>query len=424
MNRVKLPGTIFQVFPPILKMSNGKLSIDADWLEALQLYLESFERVIFACPIGQDGPDSGLRNCRPVDSLPSWADNLEIVPLPKAYKAQDFVRHFSSTRKLLRHYIKNAQYIEFSPSFLVGDWAGLACYEAMKLRRPYVISADVVYSERMLFKLQDKPTWKRWIKEVTSIQIFDKYYQRILKQSALAFFQGQDVYNEYASFCRNPHQIYHVTISKDEQITTAELEQKIAKLTSGCPLNISYAGRLTSIKAPLDWVRALHRAIDHGVTLQAIWLGDGSLLAEARALAETLGISQHIDFAGFVADKGRVLKTLKTSDIFLFCHKSRESPRCLIEALGSGCALLGYEGEYPKSLTKLHGGALLVPIEDWKALGDSIIKLDMDRDGLATLIRSAYKTGMLYEKEAAYMYRINTIKDFYTELQPWLTDKS
>ncbi|MGB3201293.1 MAG: glycosyltransferase [Nodosilinea sp.] len=423
MNQDKFPGTIFQVFPPVIRESGGELSIDIDLVEALQLYLESFERVILACPVGRDGPDSSLKNCIPIDSLPAWASNLEIVPLPEAYKIRDFARHFSNTRKLLRHHIQNAQYLEFFPCSLVGSWAGLACYEAMQLGRPYVVLADIVYHERMLFALQDKPFWKRWIKEKISINLFKKYHQHILKQSSLAILRGQEVYDEYASFCHRPHQIYHVTIAREDKIPTSLLEQKIAKLMSGRPLNISYAGRLIPIKGPLDWVRALHKAIDHNVDIRSVWLGDGSLLAEAQALAETLGISQYIDFAGFVTDKNQLLKTLRESDIFLFCHKSRESPRCLIEALGSGCALVGYEGEYPKDLTETHGGALLVPVEDWEALGDLIIELDRDRSRLATLIRSAYKTGTFYEKEAAYMHHINLIRDFYSKLYPHLTNK-
>lgn len=423
MNQDKFPGTLFQVYPPVLKKTGGELSIDIDLVEALQLYLESFERVVLASPIGQDGPDSGLKNCRPVSSLPSWARNLEIVPLQQAYKIQNFARHFSDTRKLLRHHIQNAQYLEFFPCSLVGSWAGLACYEAMQLGRPYVVLADIVYHERMLFALQDKPFWKRWIKEKVSIKIFKKYHEHILRRSGLALFRGQEVYDEYASFCHRPHQIYHVTVAQEDKITPPLLEQKIAELISGRPLKISYAGRLIPIKGPLDWVQALHKAIDHNVDLQAVWLGDGSLITETKTLAESLGISQHINFAGFVSDKDQLLRRLKETDIFLFCHKSRESPRCLIEALGSGCALVGYEGEYPKGLTETHGGALLVPVEDWEALGDLIIDLDRDRGRLANVIRSAYKTGTFYEKETAYMHHINLIRDFYSKLYSHSTNK-
>ncbi|MEM7064222.1 MAG: glycosyltransferase [Cyanobacteria bacterium P01_B01_bin.77] len=415
---MKSPGMILQVFPSIIKEIEGDLFIDVDWADALKLYTENFDKVVFACPIStitQDNPDSGLKNCRPINQLPQWASKLEVLPLPYAYKFHRFIYHKSSVRKILRDYIRKASYLEFSPSSLIGDWATLASTEAIKMKRPYVISGDIVYPERMRFSIQDQSKWKRYIKEYSSIKPFEKKYSTILKNAGLAFFQGQDVYDEYSPLPKVSHQIYHVTMTKEERISSSQLEHQITELKQGRALKICYAGRAGALKGPLDWIYALDAAIKSGVNLEATWIGDGSLLAEMQSLAQKLNITEHIQFTGFVSERKKLLKILSESDIFLFCHKTRESPRCLLEALGSGCALIGYEGVYPEGLVKTYGGGLFTPINDWEGLSQLLVNMNSDRIQLSQLIQNAYRSGELHDRDTAYMNRINLIKQFYSE---------
>lgn len=413
-----LSGMMLQVFPSIIKESEGELFIDVDWADALKLYLENFNKVVFACPISKNvdnRPDSGLKNCRPISQLPSWASSLEILPLPDAYRFHDFLRNYSSVRKTLREYIKKADYLEFSPSSLIGDWATFACIEAISMKRPYVISGDVIYPERMRFSIQNQSLWKRYTKELTMIKPFEKIYSNILKNADLAFFQGKDVFNEYSPLPKESHQIYHVTMTQEEHISSSQLEHQITYLKKGAPLKICYAGRAAALKGPLDWIRAINMAVKNGVNLEATWIGDGSLLTEMKSLSEELGVADNIRFAGFVSDRQKLLDILRQSDIFLFCHKTRESPRCLLEALGAGCALVGYKGDYHEGLIKPHGGGLFVPIEDWEGLAQLLINLNSDRTQLSKLIYNAYKSGSLYDRDTAYMYRINLVKQFYSD---------
>ena len=415
---MKHSRTILQVFPSIVKEIKGELFIDVDWSDALRFYAENFDQVIFACPVSKsihDTPDSGLKNCKSVDQLPQWASKLEILPLPYAYKLNRFVFYKSRVRKILREYIQKASYLEFSPSSLIGDWAALASLEAIKMKCPYVISGDIVYSERMRFNIQSQPLWKRYVKEYSSIKPFEKAYSTILKNADLAFFQGQDVYDEYSPLPKTSHKIYHVTMTKEERIGSSQLEWQTTHLKQGQALKICYAGRAEALKGPLDWIYAINAAIKSGVNLEATWVGDGSLLGEMKSLSQKLNIAENIRFTGFVSNRIMLLKILSESNIFLFCHKTRESPRCLLEALGSGCALVGYEGVYPEGLVKTHGGGLFAPIDNWEGLSQLLVNINSDRIQLSQLIQNAYKSGELYDRDTAYMNRINLIKQFYSE---------
>ena len=106
-----------------------------------------------------------------------------------------------------------------------------------------------------------------------------------------------------------------------------------------------------------------------------------------------------------------IMQTLKNSDIFLFCHKTPESPRCLVEALVSGCPLVGYGSAFPKDLVAQRGGGQFAAVGDWRELVNIVKKLDKNREKLGELIQSASATGRLYERDATMQHRIDLIKE-------------
>jgi glycosyltransferase involved in cell wall biosynthesis len=158
-------------------------------------------------------------------------------------------------------------------------------------------------------------------------------------------------------------------------------------------LRVCYAGRVESAKAPLDWVRAIHEARSRGAPVHAVWLGDGSLLGDMSREIERLGLTSAIETPGFIADRDRVIATIRDADLMLFTHIEPESPRVLIEALMSACPIIGYERPHPSDLISVHGGGVLTPLGDWHALGAALATLARDRPRLADLIRRAWSDG-------------------------------
>jgi glycosyltransferase involved in cell wall biosynthesis len=139
------------------------------------------------------------------------------------------------------------------------------------------------------------------------------------------------------------------------------------------------------------------------------------MLPALRAKAQERGISDNVHFPGLVSDRGRLLKTMRQSDIFLYCHKTRESARCLGEALASGCPLVGYASDYSTELVSHHGGGRFASISDWGGLAGIIQHLDRNRNELRDLIRRAARSGRLYDREKMMQKRVDLIKKY---LQP------
>jgi len=104
------------------------------------------------------------------------------------------------------------------------------------------------------------------------------------------------------------------------------------------PTRLLMVGRMSVQKNPLVAIRAL------GLLRMIPWkcaiLGDGPLLAGARAEAERLGIADRIDFPGW-ASAAEVSRVMQASEILLMPSLSEGLPMVAIEALTRGLALVG-----------------------------------------------------------------------------------
>jgi glycosyltransferase involved in cell wall biosynthesis len=405
-----MAGRLLEVLPSVARKVDGELELDVDFCETLELCLEHFDHVSVACPVTKDNKDSGLRLCRRVKDLP-WRDRIKLFQLPNAYDLSGFIRNYGSVRRLLESEIKKSDYLLFSPHTLVGDWPTVGIREAIKLRRSYAIEADIVYESVAQITWVRNAPWKRFIKKNIILPLFKHSYRYCLKHSSVALFTEQDVYDAYSPFVSNPHKISsNIPIYEENRITDAQLQSKLDGLAQGSALKLCYVGRAIDMKGAMDWMKTVHELIKRGVGIRATWLGDGSLLADMRAMAKTLGITEYVSLPGFVSEQVK-METLKDSEVFLFCHMTREAPRCLGEALACGCPLIGYGSAYPKDLVAQYGGGEFATLGNWKELADIVQDLDKNRGRLSQLIRSASAWGRSYDRHEQLQRRVILIKE-------------
>ena len=141
-------------------------------------------------------------------------------------------------------------------------------------------------------------------------------------------------------------------------------------------------------------------------------MGEGSEMDAMRAAAQAQGVADQIKFLGFVKDRDAVLEKYRAADIFVFCHKTPESPRCLIEAMVSGTPMVGYEGAFARDLISGHGGGRLVPLNDVDALAAQLQELARDRAMVATMMENAVKDGEPYDDVSVFAHRSHVIKEY------------
>jgi glycosyltransferase involved in cell wall biosynthesis len=404
-----MSGRLLFVLPSIIRMERTGLAVDADFAEGIKEYLRYYDELRIACPVTVDVKDSGLRRAIPVQDLPDQF-RVKIISLPTAYHPADFIKHFARVRSSLRSEVAKSDILIASPHSFVGDWPTVAINEAIKQKVPYVIEADTSYAEVASFGWLGKAAWKIFIKKRIELPLLQISHRCSLRNSRLALLQGQDAFELYAPYCRNPHKVYHTTVSEADFVSPQRLELKVQSLSERRPLKICYAGRAIDLKGPFDWLNAIHGIVAAGTDIQSTWLGDGSLLPAMKETAAKLGISSHVNFRGYVSEKADILETMRETDIFLFCHKMRESPRCLVEALASGCPIVGYISQYPKELVSKFGGGQFAQVGDWQSLVGIVLSLNNDRSSLAREMKAAAASASLFDRESVMRRRIELIK--------------
>jgi colanic acid/amylovoran biosynthesis glycosyltransferase len=96
--------------------------------------------------------------------------------------------------------------------------------------------------------------------------------------------------------------------------------------------------------------------------------------------------------------------------VFMFCYKTPELSRNLIEVLVSGTPLVGYDSPFPRDLISVNGGGVLAPKDDVKALASSLVALAGARGQLASLIDRAYLDGAPFNDAAVFKHRSDVIR--------------
>ncbi|MBX3707354.1 MAG: glycosyltransferase [Pseudomonadales bacterium] len=244
-----------------------------------------------------------------------------------------------------------------------------------------------------------------------------RYVERMLiRHAKLGMFHGRETFEYYAPYCQNPQLVHDVHLTRDDHISQITLERKVVRASEG-PINIVYAGRADEMKGARDWLAVLAELVKLGVDFKAEWLGDGPLLAEMRSSLEPLGLVDRVNLRGFVSDRSSVLDALRDAHVMLFCHKTPESPRCLIEALASGCPIVGYESPYPADLIAIHGGGHLVRRDDIQALSQALATLAEDRVRLGKLIACAAQDGAKFDDESVFEHRAELILRHLTTVE-------
>jgi colanic acid/amylovoran biosynthesis glycosyltransferase len=401
-------GTLLLVTPPVVRTVKGVYEVEADFANNLRLYLANFSHVTFAGPVFPDQKAHGIiLRSLPLEKIDN-SDRLSFIPLPYAYREDRYLRYYLPTRRLLASEIAKAQYLIFSPHANY-DWSTLAALLAIKRKRKYDMESDHDHASAARFHLATMPAGLNKFRKTIWAHSFIKTVENCFSKSSLALLQGQDVFDAYKNIAPNPHKVLNVQVSAEDHITKVELREKLDRIKVKGPLSVSYAGQAIDRKGPLDWIKVIHGISQGGVEVQATWFGDGSLLPEMKREVISLGIKDKVRLPGS-AGRHDVISALKKSDIFLFCHKIGESPRCLGEALAAGCALVGYGTEYPRELVATCGGGEFANMDDWQRLVEIIVSLDGDRQQLRHLTEAAAASGRLLDRDIAMQKRIDLIK--------------
>ncbi|MDP4023739.1 glycosyltransferase [Methylobacterium sp. NEAU 140] len=407
------PNSLLLVTHVPLRRAQGALYLDDQTCQGLERWSQSFETITF---MGlEEDPDpkradgAGATTAwRCVETL-RCASRLSVRALPNAYRVRPFASHYLRTRRVLAHAVRTHRYLCFTLGSLVGDWGGIAALESARQNRAHAVWFDRVEHE-VIRRTSQGARLRRRIKNTLVLPLMIGYHRRLIARSTLGLFQGQDTFGTYAPYSRLPCCVYDTHTTREDGISPAALEDKCAAIRRNEPLRVVYVGRATAMKGALDWVDALHAARHRGARFTATWWGDGPQWAAMRERVAELDLADCVELPGFEDDRARLLAAVREADLFVFCHRTPESPRCLIEALVCGAPIVGYGSRYAEDLVARDGGGRLCPADDPSALADLIVEVDRHRDRLCNLVRAAARTGDRFDEETVYRERAHLLR--------------
>lgn len=388
---------------PLYKRADQFL-LDDQACNGLRLWADHFGRLLVLC-IVEEGSAPG--SWVPLDRIGPALDRIEFVHLPSAWRPDKFLRALPATRRTIRAALGQVDLVGTTlggASF--GDWGAVIAREACKMGLPFYIWTDRVEPEVIRHNARSASVLRR-ARIACEYPIMCRLERNLIARADLGLFHGRDTYDAYAPFCKNPQLVHDVHIDKADHVSPALLADKQAHTG---PLRIVYAGRADRMKGSDDWLDVLLALQRRKVPFHAQWLGDGPELQAMRARVAAGPLAGHVNLPGFISDRSHLQAALQQSDVLLFCHQTPESPRILIEALASGCPLIGYESAYPADLLSPHGGGILVPKGQIEGLAQVLADLSQDRGKLSDLISRAARAGAEFDDETVFAHRAAIIR--------------
>ncbi len=404
-------ASIFLVLPVPAKIGPDEIYVEKQASNGLDRWADNFDHVTVAFPtIPDDLANASLSmRWKSAEQL-EHRKRIEIICLPWAYTPWRFARTLPSTFILLQNVIQRSSYLSFAISGLIGDWASVACIAASFLERRYSVWTDRVESEVLRNSLDGMPFLKR-ICRASQVSLMHYYHRELIRRSHLGLFHGMDSFVAYSKFSKNPHCVHNIHLKKSDEISEEDLDRKCQSVLVDRPLQICYVGRLDASKGPEDWLDVMFELVKHDVRFMATWYGEGPLRAELEKKLDRLKLRENVKLSGYIADSVVLGRKIQESDMLLFCHKTPESPRCLLESLVKGTPIVGYRSAFSEDITSKHGGSVLTDKNNVSELAKAIVTLSIDRQKLAELFRCAASSGKGFNDEDVFRHRSNLIKE-------------
>lgn len=398
------------VMVPALR-KEGKIYLEKQAFNGIEKWAENFEFINVVFPETIAGKEYTSIEWVLLDEI-NCLNRLNVILLPLNYKVINFLFYVIKYRKVLLDQIKNNRYRVFSIGGITGDWGAIAAIISLFCKKDYAVWTDRVEHRVVKEISKKKSIIKRFYNSIIISNLMKYYHRFIINKASLSLLHGNDCYNEYSRYSKQSFMVHNIHYNEHDQIRDENLKIKIENCLNEKPLKICYVGRVDEMKGPFEWLEILLELKRKKVQYSAKWLGDGEFKYKITNRINALELEKEIDFVGFISEKELIKKEIESSDIFLFCHKTPESPRNLIESLKGGTPIVGFYSEYAADLISENNGGILVKNFDTKKIADIIEELYNDKGKLAKLVKNSSLDGEKFDDKKVFRHRSELVKEY------------
>jgi len=186
---------------------------------------------------------------------------------------------------------------------------------------------------------------------------------------------------------------------------TEKIDNKYQFLYCDDVLRIISIGRLTRQKDYGTLIKSFKK-ICESLEARLIILGEGEMRQELERIAHECGVRDNVHLIGWVKNP---YSHLKRSDIFVLSSLWEGFPNVIIEALGCGVPVISTDCPTgPNEIITNEENGILIPIHNWEAMADSIIRVLSDK--------KLYKRIQAAGRKRAEDFNIKKISRQYVEV--------
>lgn len=155
------------------------------------------------------------------------------------------------------------------------------------------------------------------------------------------------------------------------------------------------------------WLEVMANAIEKNPNIKGIIVGAGPLEAELTAKHQALQLEGKVFFAGLQTN---VKPFYEAMDVFMMSSSFEGLPIALLEAMSMECAIVSTDAGGIKEVLRPQEDGLIIGVDQWQSLSQSVIDLSQDHEKLAFYQANARKRVVAHFSIGAM---VKTLESYY-----------
>jgi glycosyltransferase involved in cell wall biosynthesis len=379
------------------RLDSGHVALESAFAHHLRLLRSKIgslaDRLVILCPAMSETQYQSAKAS--LEVLDEQADSIHFdavwTPDQLASKGAK-LRHFLPLMRKLRSRVGQSVLVH---SGLSWDWILPAEFAALLMgsfsgrKTIFIVDIDYRNSARMSYLTG---AWSR-----KSYLVCKYVYDNIrnlqiaiaVRRFSLVMLKGRKMAADFGRGRPNVKDFLDAAHSETNLIPEPALETKLATLREPSqPLRLTYFGRITPYKGIDACIRAVAAAHKAGANLTLDIIGGGEQLAFCQSLTTQLDANSFITFHGPKQFGPEFFRFLYTYHLLLAAPLREDTPRSALDAMAAGIPYLAWDTYYYNQLLE-SGAGIVVPWRDEPAMTAALLRLDKNREELATMVKNA-----------------------------------
>jgi glycosyltransferase involved in cell wall biosynthesis len=154
------------------------------------------------------------------------------------------------------------------------------------------------------------------------------------------------------------------------------------------PARLIQVASLNRVKDQPTLLRALASVAAAGIRFEMAIVGDDTLQGKIQTLAQQLGLSQQVNFLGFLTQR-QLRPMMEVADLMIISSRHEAGPLALLEAAVAGVPTVGTA--VGQVVEWAPDASIAVPVADWAGLASAIVRLLADEDARLGIAHAAFE---------------------------------